>query len=68
MTVKQLVHFVATLRYIVKNKKIKLKNIDGSEVKEYYLVEMGDNYVKVTDPEIGGVFTFNKKCIVNERR
>ena len=47
-------------------KKIKLKDISGENIKEYELIELTANHVKVKDPEIGGVFTFPISVIVKE--
>ena len=48
-------------------RKIKLKDISGNNIKEYELIELTDTHVKVTDPEIGGVFTFSLSTIVKEQ-
>ena len=45
-------------------RKIKLKDISGTNIKEYDLIEITKTYVKVRDPEIGGEFTFPINTVV----
>ena len=46
--------------------KIVIRDALGNSSKEYDLIELHEEYVKVADEEIGGVFTFPRKLVVEK--